>query len=152
MTLTCPRKITYTPLTIPRTATVARGGGIGQSPGVASALGAPPEEHRTFMPIQPATRIVATVALALALALVAAGCGGRGAAAGITAEPTPVPTAAATATLGPTSAPPTATPEPTPTASPLPTPDLSAVERLLDDTDQDLQADASAGADEGTTP
>lgn len=108
------------------------------------------------MPIKPATRIVPTVALALALALalavVAAGCGGRGAAAGITSEPTHLPTAATTATLGPTSAAPTATAEPTPTASPLPTPDLTAVERLLDDTDQDLQADASAGADEGTTP
>jgi hypothetical protein len=41
---------------------------------------------------------------------------------------------------------------PVPGESPVPTPDLSSIEALIKNTDTDLNADASAGADEGSTP
>jgi hypothetical protein len=62
-----------------------------------------------------------------------------------TASPSP---AATTATEVPA---PQATP-PTPTGAPFVAPDLTAIERLLDDLDAALGADATADSDEGSAP
>ena len=113
---------------------------------------------------------LAVVGGALLLAIVLAGCGrrvdGSGAAAtvpspaaaapagtvldpqvtpvSVVSEPTdPVATEATGSTAGPTPAPQTA-PEP------LVTPDLTAIEQLLDDLDAAIGADATADTDEGS--
>lgn len=101
------------------------------------------------MPTTSRTRILALAGAVLLLAILAAGCARRGqpAAAGTTEAPT-----ASFATAPTPSAAPVATSRPTPTGSPVPTPDLSSIEALVKDIDNDLNADATAGANEGSTP
>lgn len=119
-------------------------------------------------------RTLALAGAAVLALVVAAGCGGRDARAdGDTAneaassagtgvailEPAASPSPAATppdATLGAGAAAtevpaPQATPAP-PTAAPFVAPDLTAIERLLDDLDAALGADATADSDEGSAP
>ena len=106
----------------------------------------------------------ATALLVALVALVAAGCaGGHGQLAGATATATPTPLAATSATATPPTsiASPATTNEPSvvPTqvatsaaAGPIATPDFAAIEALIKDIKDELGADASAGADEGSTP
>lgn len=104
-------------------------------------------------------RPFALVATVLLLALLVGGCGRRAPEASDSAGASPVVTAPAEASApAPATAPATA-PPPTATAgttaasaAPVPTPDLAAVDALLRDIDNDLQADASAGTNEGTAP
>lgn len=98
-------------------------------------------------------RILALGAAILLLAFVTAGCARRGGADGGSPAGPIATLAADAATPSPSieaTSPTVSTPGPS--ASPVPTPDLSAVDGLLNSTDTDLNADASAGPDEGTTP
>ena len=97
---------------------------------------------------------LALAATVLLLATITAGCARRTPSAGDGPATGPTATVASDAT--PASTVPgsaaTAAPTPTPAATPVPTPDLSAVDALLKDIDNDLNADASAGTNEGTAP
>ncbi len=106
-------------------------------------------------------RNLTLVAVVVAVALVVAGCGRLQPGIGQpVAGDTPAPVAAVT---DPTAAAPTAAPAMTPAATPslapsamvspepLTSPDLSGVQRLLDNVDAALGADATADTDEGST-
>lgn len=115
-------------------------------------------QHRTLA-------VAGTAVLAL---VVVTGCGGRDARADGGTANTPVSSAGPGAALvEPATQPPGATlsadaaatemptsqttPAP-PTAAPFKAPDLAAIERLLDDLDAALGADATADSDEGSAP
>ena len=108
--------------------------------------------------------ILAVGAVVLLVALVSAGCGRRAQPADAGAAPAATPATApevagapsalpaADASVSPVS---TATPAATPaatrtTATPVPTPDLAGIETLITEIGQDLDADASAGTNEGS--
>jgi hypothetical protein len=112
-------------------------------------------------------RALVLVGTILMLTLVTGGCARRGQVAADGSMPTPVAAAptdgsvpAATSEASPavTVATPEASAEATsgatgmPTGTAVPTPDLSTIEALIHDIDTDLGADASAAADEGSTP
>ena len=104
-------------------------------------------------------RLLAMFGAVLLLAVISAGCARRSTTDGATATS---PVASQAADIGtaapspdPTSSPaatPAATAASTPAATPVATPDLSAIDGLIKDIDNELGADASAGADEGNTP
>jgi hypothetical protein len=127
--------------------------------------------NRSPMQASRRSRFVALAAAVFVVALVSAGCARRGqsadaagAAGAATSSPvatvpvlaaTPAPSAepSAAPTAATTPVPPSAgTPVPPPAATPVPSPDLSSVDSLIKDITNDLDADASAGADEGSTP
>lgn len=92
------------------------------------------------------SRSIALAAPVLLLALTA-GCAHRAPGADAGSSPSSATNAASAA--APVVSPVVTLPTP---ATPAETPDLSAVDGLLNDIDTDLNADASAGPDEGTTP
>ena len=107
------------------------------------------------MPSSRPARNLTLAGLLILGAIFTAGCSHRGLDAGAGAEPSP--TAARAADVSPAaSLTPAASlgPPPAPTAAvtPVPSPDLSTIDGLIKDITNDLDADASAGADEGSTP
>lgn len=101
------------------------------------------------MPTTSRAAILALGGAVLLLALMSAGCARRGQAADAGSTPSSVSTSVAAEVTPPTTLGPTVS---APAATPVPTPDLSAVDGLIKDIDTEAGADASAGADEGTTP
>lgn len=120
-----------------------------------------------------AARVAAAVALLVALVVV--GCGRRGIVAddaaadgaATSAVPTsgrvgPITSPESTETApadaspasggGATVSPAPGTPSPAPTIAPFEAPDLTAIQRLLDEIDAALGADATADSDEGSAP
>jgi hypothetical protein len=118
---------------------------------------APGTGPQTMQHLRPGRLIVLGTALLLVV-VVTSGCARRGQAgtgsggtgADVTA-PSPLPAASVlVSTVAPS-----ASLEATLAAAgttPVPTPDLTAIEALIKDIDNDLGADASAAADEGSTP
>jgi hypothetical protein len=101
------------------------------------------------------SRILALGAAIVLLALSTASCARRGQAVDGGSTPAPFATVAADAATPAVSADLAASPGPTaiaPATSPVPTPDLAAIDALINDIDTDLNADASAGPNEGSTP
>ncbi len=105
-------------------------------------------------------RILAIGGAVLLLAVMTAGCARRSLP-GSSAANAPVASLAAVAaspespidsTSSKAVATPASTQAPTPAAMPVATPDLSAIDGLIKDIDNEIGADASAGADEGTMP
>lgn len=107
-------------------------------------------------------RILALGGAVLLLAVITAGCARRSSPASL-ATTAPIASAAAEATtpdpsVGATpadadaDATPPGTAAPTAAAAPISSPDLSSIDGLIKDIDNELGADASAGTDEGTTP
>jgi hypothetical protein len=98
-------------------------------------------------------RIAALLGLVLMLSIVTAGCARRDSVTDTGVTPPPI--VSVSATPAPPSTPPTRPPDATatsPSATPVPSPDLTAIDGLIRDINDDLDADASAGADEGSTP
>lgn len=113
---------------------------------------APHDEDIEPMQTARPARAFALVMTILLLALLSAGCGHRTLGASYGNPPSPMatgPVGVLAATAPPAIASATT---PAPMATPVPPPDLSAVDALLTDIDDDLQADASAGPNEGTAP
>lgn len=112
----------------------------------------------------PRSRRALALAGVLLLAIVAGGCARRDAGSAVVPGATDRPAASATvapdvsATAAPASADtsqPSASPSApaaTPAASPVPTPDLAPIQLAINAIDNDLGADATAGADEGSAP
>ena len=99
-------------------------------------------------------RAAGPLALLVALSFVLAGCGRSGAAADNGTAPTPtgaIPVASGSSPASPTPGP-TRTDATDAVPTPVPAPDLGAIDSLLMDINDDLDADAGAGADEGSTP
>ena len=102
------------------------------------------------MPTTSRARVLAVTGAVLLLAILTAGCARRDQpAVGVPDQPTAPMAAEATPALPP-SAPSASVPGPT--ATPVPAPDLSSIDALVKDIDNDLNADASAGTNEGSTP
>jgi hypothetical protein len=101
-------------------------------------------------------RIVALAGVALLLALTTAGCGRRAQLDDPGALPTSTPVVAtapptdAPASTAEAASPPTQSPADAPAATPVPTPNLDAIQALINDIDADLGADATATTDEGS--
>ena len=118
------------------------------------------------MQMERRTTNVALGAAVLLAVLVAAGCAGRQAHAAVASATSTPPAAAGATETAATATPPILTASPTMTvepsaaptaaattaASPIPTPDLAAIDALIKDIKDELGAEASAGADEGSTP
>ena len=105
-------------------------------------------------------RILALGGAVLLLAVITAGCARRSSPASL-ATTAPIASAPAEATTPDPSveatpadadATPPGTAAPTAAAAPISSPDLSSIDGLIKDIDNELGADASAGTDEGTTP